>query len=200
MSSIALQVGSSADDARNLAPSGTASLTVVTQHLGKFDTTNIYVSGFRFTGVTIPQGATINSAILDFYSSGTAIGTSPLVKFYGNAIDNATTFNTTTEKPETKTKTTAVVNKTFTSSLWNPATGFGIETVDVATVVQEIINRAGWMSGNALSILAYDNGSVNSTYVGVSTYDSAMNRGAKLTIDYGTSTGGTSKLTLLGIS
>ena len=181
---LALQVAASSDDARNLASLGTGSTTVATQHLGKFDTTNIYVSGFRFTSVAIPQGATILSAILDLYSSGTAIGTSPLVKFYGNAIDNATAFNISTEKPESKTKTTASVSKTFTSSAWNPTTGFGVDPVDIAGVVQEIVSRAGWASGNALAVLAYDNGSANSTYVGVSTYDSASSRGAKLTIAY----------------
>jgi hypothetical protein len=191
MSTLALQVGASSDDARNLAPLGAGSLTVVTMHLGKFNTTDKYWLGFRFAGVTIPNGATINSATLDFYSSGTAIGTSPLVIFYGNAIDNATTFNTTTEKPESKARTTATVAKTYTSALWNPTIGFGIETVDMATIVQEIINRAGWVSGNALSILAYDNGSANSTYIGISTYDNASTKAAKLTIGYTTGGGAT---------
>lgn len=190
MSSLLVQVGASADDARNLAPLGAGSIIVTTQHLGKFNTTDKYWSGFRFLNVTIPQGATINSAILDFFSAGTAIGTSPAVIFYGNAIDDATTFNTSTQKPESKALTTASVTKTYTSALWNPTTGFGIETVDVAAVVQEIINRGGWASGNALSILAYDNGSANSTYIGISTYDSNSARGAKLTIDYTVGGGG----------
>jgi hypothetical protein len=184
MSSLALQVGASADDARNLDPNGVGSTNVQTQHIGKFNTTDKYWNGFRFLNVTIPQGATINSAILDIYSAQVTGGTTAKAIFYGNASDNATTFNTTTDKPELKARTTANVTKDFTCATWAATLGFGAETVDLASIVQEIVNRAGWASGNALSVIAYDNGSANTSYIGHSTYDRATDRGAKLTIDY----------------
>lgn len=110
MATLSLQVGASSDDARNLETLGVGSTNVQTQHLGKFNTTDKYVNGFRFTNVTIPQGATISSAIFDLYSAQVTGGTTAKVRYYGNAVDDATTFNTTTEKPEAKTKTTAFVN------------------------------------------------------------------------------------------
>lgn len=184
MSSLALQVGASSDDARNLDPNGAASITVVTQHLGKFNTTDKYWNGFRFTGVTIPQGATINSATFDLYSAQVTSGTTAKVIYYGNAIDNAVTFDTSAETPQAKARTTATVTKDYTVASWTATAGFGVETVDLAGVVQEVINRAGWSSGNSLIIIGYDNGSANSSYIGHSTYDRATDRGAKLTIDY----------------
>lgn len=184
MATLTVQVLASSDDARNLDPNSTASLVTTTNHLGKFNTTDKYWEGFRFNSVTIPQGATINSAIFDLYSSGTAAGTTAKVIYYGNAVDNATTFNTTTEKPQSKTRTTATVTKDYTVASWNPTTGFGVETVDLAAIVQEIVNRAGWVSGNSLSIIGFDNGSADTNYIGYSTFDRAVDRGAKLTIDY----------------
>lgn len=184
MASLLVQVGASSDDARNLDSGGVGSTTVQTQHLGKFNTTDKYWNGFRFLNVTVPQGSTINSAIFDLYSAQVTGGTTAKVIYYGNAVDNATTFDTSTEKPQSKTRTTATVTKDYTVSTWTATLGFGAETVDLAPVVQEIVNRAGWASGNALVIIGFDNGSSNTNYIGHSTYDRATDRGAKLTIDY----------------
>jgi len=183
MATLNLQVGASTDDARNISSDGTFNATVVAQHIG-INSSVDYWNGWRFTGVTIPNAATITSAVLNLYSSGTGTGTTALAKFFGEAADNPATFsNSTALKPEGRTRTTAYVTKSFTVANW-AATGFDKEYVDVTSLVQEIVNRGGWASGNSLVLVAHDNGSSNNNYIGHSTYDSASSRGAKLSITY----------------
>jgi spore germination protein YaaH len=174
------QVLASADDARNINGGTSKSINATTQHLGKFSTTD-YWNGWRFNNVTIPQGATIQSATLDLYSAQVTSGTTAKVIFYGVDEDDTAAFNTSTSYPEGKTRTTASVTKDFTVSEWS-ALGFGVDLVDVTTLIQEIVDRAGWESGNDLAIVAHDNGSSDNNYIGYSTYDRATDRGAKLTI------------------
>jgi hypothetical protein len=194
------QVGASTDDARNISGDGTFNGTVTTQHLGINASTD-YWNGFRWLNVTIPQGATINSATLDLYSAGVTAGTTAKTLWYGEDADDTVTFsNTTANKPEGRTRTTASTSKDFTVSSWT-ATGFGIELVDVASIVQEIVSRGGWTSGNSMVIVGHDNGSSGTnSYIGNSTYNSSAARGATLTVDYTTGGGSTVKqLGALGV-
>lgn len=186
MATLNLQVGGSTDDARSTSSGASFNATAVSQQIC-INASVDYYNGFRFTGVTIPQGATITSATLDLYSAGTATCTTALAKFHCEAVDNSTTWVTSTHPPGTASLTTAFTTKSFTVSAWT-ATGFGIDTVDVTTAVQEVINRVGWSSGNALSVIGHDNGSTNNNYIGNSTYDSNATRGAKLAIVYSTTT------------
>ena len=185
MAQLQYQVSQSSDDARNLNDSS-GNITATTQYIGKYNTTDKYWHGFRFQAVAVAQGATIESAILNLYSVGLTSGTTAKAIFYGDDVDDSVTFDTSTNKPQSRTQTTANTTKDFTNSLWG-STGFDVETIDVTSIVQEIVNRGSWASGNDLSIICYDNGSNNTTYIGISTYDRATDRGAKLTITYGES-------------
>lgn len=200
MAVVNLQVRASSDDARNINGGTSKNTTATTQHIGKLTTTD-YWNGFRWTNVTVPQGATINSATLDLYSAQVTAGTTASAIFFGVDEDDTATFNTTTSYPEGKTRTTASVTKDFDVSLWSATQGFGVETVDVASLVQEIVNRVGWSSGNAMAVVCHDNGSADDNYIGHSTYDRAIDRGAKLDINY-TEAGAVVRksLTLLGVS
>lgn len=189
MSTLSLQVTASADDARNVNGNGTFTSTQVSQRLGDDAGTDVW-GGWRWLNVTVPQGATINSATLDLFSAGTGVGTTAKGIFYGEKSANAVTFsNTTANKPEGRARTTANVQKDFDVATW-ATSGFGRELVDVATLIQEIVNQATWASGNALVLVGHNNASVSNNNIGYSTYDSAAARGAKLNIDYTASGGG----------
>ena len=189
MATVNLAVSASTDDARNLVPDSTFSAVVVTQHIGKFNTVDIYYNGFRWTGASIPQAATINSATITLYAAGVNGGTTAKSIWYGEAADNAATFsNTTANKPEGRAHTTASTAKDFATANWGTVGYNSGDTIDVTSIVQEIINRAGWASGNAIVIVATDNGSANTSYIGHSTYDRAIDRGAKLDVTYTVST------------
>ena len=104
-------------------------------------------TGIRFSSVGVNQGATLatpNGAVLKL-NVCKKLGNYGGGKIYGIANDNAATFSTPA-KPTTRTLTTA-----YTS--WPRPTGSGIVSSDVTSVVQEIINRAGFANGNAIGFV-----------------------------------------------
>ncbi|MCH7883481.1 hypothetical protein IIA95_03660 [Patescibacteria group bacterium] len=108
--------------------------------------------GFRFTNVTVSRGATINSAIWQGFQTGDLKGTPTLV-VQAEAVDNAATFTGTCADFDNRATTTASVN-------WTPGTGLNQfhSSSDLKTIIQEIVDRPGWASGNALVIFIQWNG------------------------------------------
>lgn len=107
--------------------------------------------GIRVTNVTIAQGATIASATLGLYA-GAVNGTGGAGTIYGRAADNAGQFSTGASLPSAVTKTTA-------STAVSAVATTGQKTWDVTAIVQEIVNRAGWASGNAMAFPIIGTGS-----------------------------------------
>jgi MSHA biogenesis protein MshQ len=137
--------------------------------------------GLRFRNITIPQGATINSAYIEFTADESDDRNTRLL-IYGQNSDDANAFSTTnndiTDRPTTSN-----------SILWDPepwTTGNTYQTSDIASVIQEVVNRVGWASGNNLAILVYPNNNcVNSQCARVAeSYDGSSANAAKLVIDY----------------
>ena len=97
--------------------------------------------GYRFTTVPIPNAATIDTATLTVKvgSGGTPTGT-----LFGNDVDDAPAW-ATNAGPNNMTTTTASVAFAPTG-----ASGSSY-AVNVAAIVQEIVNRAGWASNNAIA-------------------------------------------------
>jgi hypothetical protein len=110
-------------------------------------------SGARFTNINIPREATINSAYLKLCAYQKGVGAPPLPETFieGEAADNATTFTTSTNY-KARPRTSAVVS--WTPPSWIPETWY--TSPNIKTVIQEIINRAGWVSGNALVLFWRD--------------------------------------------
>lgn len=120
----------------------------------------------RFTNVTVPQGANITTAYLT-YGAYELWGT-PLTKIYANDVDNATNPTSATDA-ESRALTSAAVD-------WDPVgweSGNLYDSPEIKTVIQEIIDRAGWSSGNALMILHRDDGSGHGSvnFIAVYSYD-----------------------------
>ncbi len=103
--------------------------------------------GMRFQNVDVPEGATIVSAYIEFVADASDGGDgASALTIYGEAADNPATFAETDENITGRTKTTA-------SAAWNPGTwtsGETYQTSDLTTIVQEIVNRDGWISSNAM--------------------------------------------------
>lgn len=102
--------------------------------------------GFRFTDITVPKDSLILSATITLNQAKHAANNStPTGTWAAWAQDNAAAFSGG-NTPASVTKTTAT--KPFT------AASSGTKSLiahDVATIVQEIVNRAGWTSGNAIN-------------------------------------------------
>lgn len=169
MTTLNLQVSASSDDAFENAVGTvtTNGTTMVFNNAG-------YWIGYRFTNVTIPQGATINMATLSYYVTSTTRDDNEQ-DVYGNDVDDAATFTTAASNISSRTLTTA---KTTVSA---DSVGVGFYAVDVTAIVQEIIDRAGWASGNDLALLMDALTGVN---LAPDTYDNVAANAAKLDIDY----------------
>ncbi len=108
--------------------------------------------GFRFTNVSIAQGATIGNAYVQFQADETSTGTVNIT-IKGQLSTNAPVFTTTNSSISGRTKT--VASKTWSPATWTTVgdAGAAQRTVDVAPIIQEIVNQGGWASGNSIVLI-----------------------------------------------
>lgn len=171
MTTVNLQVGDSADDAMEndigfvYLPDG----VVYLRGVGDW-------GGFRWTGVTVPKDATIDSATFQVYLTTTDHDDIEL-DIYGEDADNPGTFQGgSTSDISGRTRTSAKVNESASS------VGVGWHSMpDVKTIVQEVVDRGGWSSGNALVIVEDCLAGID---VDQRAWDGDSGNAAKLDIDY----------------
>ena len=115
--------------------------------------------GMRFTGVNIPQGAIIQNAYIQFEvdENPNEAGT---VTFEIEASDNASTFTSTAFNVSSRPRVAAVSVNWSNIPLWTviDAQGPDQRTPDLKTLVQAVVNRSGWASGNAMAFIASGTG------------------------------------------
>lgn len=105
-------------------------------------------AGFRFTNVTIPPGANIQSAHLQVimpYNQWIDIA----FTLVGEAADTSAPF-TSSARPSQRAVTSAQVAHA-SSANWVAQNWYSLG--EIGPVIQEIVNRSGWQSGNSLSVL-----------------------------------------------
>jgi hypothetical protein len=105
----------------------------------------------RFVGVSIPKGATIVNAYVQFQVDEVATKTTRL-RIQGQAIDNAPAFSAASKNISSRARTAAV---SWSPGRWPTvgAAGPDQRTPSLTSVIQEIVNRTGWSAGNALVII-----------------------------------------------
>ena len=104
--------------------------------------------GVRWSGLAIPVGASITTAYVQFTASQLQ-GQSASFTLRGQAADNAATFSTNNRDLSNRPRTGAAV--AWSPGLWTA--GVDQRTPDLSAVIQEIVNRPGWASGNAIALL-----------------------------------------------
>jgi Bacterial Ig domain len=143
------------DDADELQ-NGTVRRTNGDLELGSDKSTPTTV-GLRFTGVDVPQGATLTRAYVQFQvdEKGT---TAASLTVRGESSDNAAGFATAAFGISSRPRTTASVG--WTPPAWSVigAAGPDQRPPDLSSVLQEIVNRPGWSAGNALVLLVTGSG------------------------------------------
>jgi hypothetical protein len=178
---ITSQVTSSSDDAEEYVSSGGMDLNSSDLELGADSGVNQWV-GMRFNNISIPRGASILNAYVEFEVDET--GSDPTsVTIQGQASDNAATFTTATGNISSRARTTAQV-------AWNnipPWTAVDVkwQTPNISSIVQEIVNRSAWTSGNSMVIIISGTGRRTAE-----AYDGEIPAVPKLVIQY--TTGATS--------
>ena len=203
MAVLNLQVNTSAGDAhagsinndsgRNVTSGANiSSLTDNPISPGSHGGNNEHTAAFRFTGVTVANAATINSATFKLTAQATYNAGANTVSYLvsAEASDNAPAL-TATGAGELLTST-ARPRTTAVSSAWNQTsvTADTEYSIDITSVIQEIVNRVGWVSGNAILILVDTNTTTTlGEWQDYYSYDGSTTKAAKLDIDYGSAGG-----------
>lgn len=104
--------------------------------------------GWRFLNVGIAQGSTIDVAYGIWICSSSIVGTTS-VTIKGDDEDDCATFSTYANYSG-RARTDASASYTVPSS---PGQGSSNNTSSLVPIVQEIVNRVGWVSGYALALL-----------------------------------------------
>ena len=112
--------------------------------------------GLRFRSLPIPQGATIVNAYVQFTADGTT-STATSLQVQGHAVDNAPAFTSAIGNVTSRSLTTGSAG--WVPPTWNTGdSGPDQRSPDVSMVIQEIVNRPGWTSGNALVLIVSGSG------------------------------------------
>jgi len=154
-----VQVNANSDDAEEIAGGtvqrGDGDLDMMTDTTGTGSPK--VVVGMRFNGITVPQGASISNAYLQFQADEADTAPTTLT-IKGQADDNTPTFSTTLFDVSSRPTTAA-------SAVWTPPAwaaqgdaGFDQRSTNFAGVIQEIVGRSGWASGNSLVLLVTGSG------------------------------------------
>lgn len=145
-------ISQSSDDAEQ---DGT-SVTLTSSDLDLFDSNSTDYVGLRFQNVTLPAGATVNAAIIRFTAEENDSGSiSGSLIIYCEDEDDAATFSSSSNNISGRTTTTA-------STSWGNPTSWiknqTYDTPDFSQAVQEVVDRGGWASGQAMAIIIDVNG------------------------------------------
>jgi hypothetical protein len=153
---IEVRIGSGADDAEE-RPSGSVSLNSSDLELIQ-DGSKAQVVGVRFPGITIPQGATITNAYVQFQADETSNVQTDLV-IRAEAADDAVAFVNTTGN--ISSRPTTGMFELWSPPAWNVRgeAGHDQQTPNLSMVIQEVTDRAGWNAGNAIVVIFTGTGS-----------------------------------------
>ncbi|MGH9366746.1 MAG: metallophosphoesterase [Thermoanaerobaculia bacterium] len=153
-STIEVKVVAGSDDAEEGA-TGSVSLTSTDLELVLESSTQTV--GIRFVDVNVPQGATLTNAYVQFQVDEASSDPTSLT-IQGEASDGAATFEGVTWNVSSRPRTAAAVS--WSPPPWTTVADAGPDqrTPDIAPVIQEIVNRPGWASGNALAIIVTGSG------------------------------------------
>ncbi|MDB6033180.1 MAG: hypothetical protein JWM16_3518 [Verrucomicrobiales bacterium] len=146
---VTVAIGASSDDAEQAA-SGAMSLTSTDLELVNDDATGAgnQIIGMRFADLSIPPGAIITSAAIQFTADESQSEPTSL-KIYAQAADDAATFTTSANNISSRPLTSLSVP--WQPAAWTAGDSNATQrTPNLAGLVQEVVSRPGWAIGNAL--------------------------------------------------
>ena len=156
-----LQVGAGANDTGHaLSSPHYFSATDNSNPVGKASAAYPGLGGSaRFTDVTVPQGSTIDVAYLT-YNAALSNSTATCVGVIDAEDVDSGDAPTSDSDWDNEVKTTAAV-------AWNPIPAWvqntEYQTPSIIAVIQELTDRVGWVSGNAINLFLHDEAQGSST-------------------------------------
>ncbi|MCF2948337.1 VWA domain-containing protein [Paraglaciecola aquimarina] len=137
---------------------------------------NKYI-GVRFRKVTLPQGASVSNAYIEFTAYQTSSSNFASFNISGVDQDDPSSFrNYSRYLQRNKPKTGSVPWTNIPRWIKN----YTYQTPSVASIVQSIVNRSGWDSGNDMMFIFSDFVGVRGAY----TYNGKPSGTVKLVIEY----------------
>lgn len=182
---IAIQIVNGSDDAEeNPKETGAVDLTSsaldMPRRLG-----NQQVVGLRFLALNIPQGATILTSYIQFSADSASADNLAMVDtIQAENVDSAAPFTTTAGSLTARAKTTATVAWTSVPQWVDVGDRLPAQqTPDISTVIQEVVNRAGWSTSSNLAIFISSAANLTNNRIAVS-YDGNAAQAPTLHITY----------------
>ena len=136
-------------------------------------------AGVRFANITISKKSTILSAKVTFQAYSAGAGETCKVRIKGEAADDPATFSTKANF-DNRAKTTEYMD--WTIPVWTIDTDY--DSPDIKNIIQEIVDRPGWVRGNHLILFFPNNGSTAYATRSPKAYDTSTTLCARLTITY----------------
>ena len=146
---IEVRVAASTDDAEEKSTGG---MRLTSSDLEFVYDTGDQTVGMRFNAVEVPQGATITSAYIQFQVDEVDT-VEPNLSIQGQASDAPVTFTASTGNVSNRPRTVAAVSWAPEPWTTKGEAGPGQQTPDISAIIQEIVDRPGWTSGNPLVII-----------------------------------------------
>jgi hypothetical protein len=108
--------------------------------------------GLRYASFSVPKGATILNAYLQFTTKNDDSGLCT-VSITGEAIDDSPGFINAVHNVSNRDTTTASTSWVIPPWLIIGENGVNQQSPDIKDVIQEIVNRAGYSVGNAVTLI-----------------------------------------------
>ncbi|MDQ5840791.1 MAG: Ig-like domain-containing protein, partial [Chloroflexota bacterium] len=139
--------------------------------------------GLRYQGITLPRGATITNAYIQFQAAKTNSEATSL-NLRAQAADDAPVFTTATSNLSSRPLTTASVP--WTPAAWTQVNQRGLpqRSTNISPVLQEIVDRVGWSPGNSMVFIINGTG-LRRAY----SFDGGAEAAPSLHIEYANPTG-----------
>ena len=147
---ISVKIIESSDDAEEL-PSGSVDVSSSDLEM-VVDADSTQIVGLRFNDLNIPQCAVINYAHIQFTSKGTTNLACDL-EIYGEASDSASTFINNDFDISDRPKTNTFVSWSPEDWLSDGDTLAAQQTVDISSIIQEIVDREGFMESSSIAFI-----------------------------------------------
>ncbi|MBQ4822372.1 fibronectin type III domain-containing protein [Aquimarina sp. MMG016] len=143
--------------------------------------------GLRFRGVQLPNNATITTAYIQFTADeSNNAGTELEISLHNS--NNSPAFSSANKVSDRSTFSSKV---TWEPSSWSSGqSGSGQRTPNLKNMVQSLVNKSGWISGNNVSFIIRGKGnSLNSTSAKrvADSYEGGANKAPRLIVSYTTS-------------
>jgi len=144
-----VRVATSSDDAEQSTRSGKNLLSSDDLEITT-DGNTVQLVGIRFAGLGIPRGATITNAYVQFRVDGVSTAATSLT-IRAEDADNTPTYTTALNNISSRTTTGSSV--AWVPPAWETvgAAGEAQRTPGLTALVQAVVDRPGWASGNAVA-------------------------------------------------